>query len=230
MLHVYGEPASQTVLDAYRRRQRTWWHLMLTQAAATSWRASTTRGHAGPARPRVAQGRRQPDGTAPRARAIGRGEDRRLRPPFVDSTRLAVWGWSGGGSSTCTSNVPRTDADRRRHGGRAGGNVHNYDTIYQESVRRAAEHDEAASPDASPLYYAEGLRGDLLVHGRRRRSNVTISSTEQLINALVAANKPFTDDGIPNRTHGRSSRARARRHPVRPADAFLNEHIPSGPR
>jgi dipeptidyl-peptidase-4 len=109
-------------------------------------------------------------------------------------------------------------------------NVHNYDTIYQERYVGLPSTDEPAYHDASPLYYADGLRGDLLVVHGSGDDNVHYQSTEQLINALVAANKPFTMMEYPNRTHGIFEGPGTRVHLFNLLTRFLNEHIPSGPR
>jgi len=53
----------------------------------------------------------------------------------------------------------------------------------------------------SPLTYVSGFRGNLLlVHGSGD-DNVHYQNSEMLINALVAADKPFTMMEYPNRTH-----------------------------
>ena len=53
----------------------------------------------------------------------------------------------------------------------------------------------------SPLSYVKGMRGNLLlVHGGGD-DNVHYQNSEMLINALVAANRPFEMMEYPNRTH-----------------------------
>ena len=53
----------------------------------------------------------------------------------------------------------------------------------------------------SPITFAPQLRGDLLVVHGSGDDNVHYQGTERLVNALVAANKPFTMMVYPNRTH-----------------------------
>ena len=75
--------------------------------------------------------------------------------------------------------------------------VHNYDTIYQERYVGLPSTDSAAYRDASAVNFATGLRGDLLVVHGSGDDNVHYQGTEQLINALVAARKAISDDGVP---------------------------------
>ena len=59
------------------------------------------------------------------ARVIG-------RRPYVDSTRMGVWGWSGGGSSTLLLMFRAPDVYKVGMSVAPVADVHNYDTIYQE--------------------------------------------------------------------------------------------------
>ena len=76
-----------------------------------------------------------------------------------------------------------------------------YDTIYQERYMGLPQENEAAYHDGSPLFFADSLRGNLLVVHGSGDDNVHFQGTERLINALVAANRPFTLMVYPNRTH-----------------------------
>jgi len=76
----------------------------------------------------------------------------------------------------------------------------------------------------SPIWHAEGLRGDLLlVHGTGD-DNVHVQNTEALINALVAANKQFTLMEYPNRTHGIFG-GNTSRHLRRLLTDYILEHL-----
>jgi dipeptidyl-peptidase-4 len=108
--------------------------------------------------------------------------------------------------------------------------VHDYDTIYQERNVGLPSTDEAAYRDASAVYFAKGLKGDLLVVHGSGDDNVHYQGTEQLINALVAAGKPFQMMEYPNRTHGIFEGAGTRTHLFNLLTRYLNEHLPLGAR
>ncbi|HEX3865852.1 MAG TPA: DPP IV N-terminal domain-containing protein, partial [Gemmatimonadaceae bacterium] len=225
LFYVYGEPAEQTVVDEYTA-QTYLWHVMLTQRGYIV-ASVDNRGTPGPrgrewrkmVRNQIGALRVREQSAA--ARAIG-------RLPFVDSTRIGVWGWSGGGSSTLHLMFRAADVYRVGMAVAPVANVHNYDTIYQERYVGLPSTDEAAYRDASPLYYADGLRGDLLVVHGSGDDNVHYQSTEQLINALVADNKPFTMMEYPNRSHGIYEGPGTRVHLFNLLTRFLNEHLAAG--
>jgi dipeptidyl-peptidase-4 len=108
--------------------------------------------------------------------------------------------------------------------------VHNYDTIYQERYVGLPSTDEAAYRDASAVNFANGLRGDLLVVHGSGDDNVHFQGTEQLINALIAAGKPFQMMEYPNRTHGIFEGRGTRTHLFNLLTRYLKEHLPAGPR
>ncbi len=226
LFHIYGEPAGSTVTDRYGGA--TWlWHLMLTQQGyivasvdqrgtpapkGRAWRKAV-RGQSGALRVRE---------QSAAARAIG-------RLPYVDSTRLGVWGWSGGGSSTLLLMFRAPDVYRMGMSVAPVPDVRNYDTIYQERYVGLPTTDSLAYRDASALHFAAGLKGDLLlVHGTGD-DNVHYQGTEQLIDALVAAGKPFQMMAYPNRSHGIYEGEGTTRHVYDLLTRYLRAHLPAGP-
>ena len=79
----------------------------------------------------------------------------------------------------------------------------------------------------SPITFAKNLRGNLLlVHGSGD-DNVHFQNSEVLINALVAANKPFTMMDYPGRTHCLCEGEGTRVHMFNLLTRYLNEHLPT---
>ncbi len=64
--------------------------------------------------------------------------------PYVDATRLGVWGWSDGGSMTLHLLFRSPDVYRDGMAVAPVANVHNYDTIYQERYVGLPQDHEAA--------------------------------------------------------------------------------------
>src|SRR4051812_17632485 len=77
-----------------------------------------------------------------------------------------------------------------------------YDTIYQERHMGLPQDNPEDYKQGSPITFAEGLKGDLLVVHGTGDDNVHYQGTERLINKLIAANKQFQMMAYPNRTHG----------------------------
>jgi dipeptidyl-peptidase-4 len=225
---IYGEPASQTVRDAWGGYD-WFWHLMLTQQGYIV-ASVDNRGTPGPHGRAWRRAMLNQMGTlrvqeqAAAARSIVR-----LRP-YVDSTRVGVWGWSGGGSSTLLLMFRAPDVYKVGMAVAPVSDVRDYDTIYQERYVGLPTTDAAAYYDASAVNFVSGLKGDLLVVHGSGDDNVHFQGTEQLINALVAAGKPFQMMEYPNRTHGIYEGRGTRVHLFNLLTRYLEEHLPPGAR
>ena len=75
-----------------------------------------------------------------------------------------------------------------------------YDTIYQERYMGLPQETRGI-PGGSPINFAEGLKGRLLVVHGSGDDNVHYQGTERLVNRLVELGKPFDFMAYPNRTH-----------------------------
>jgi len=227
LFHVYGEPWSLTVTDSYGGSN--WlWHLMLTQqgylVASVDQRGTPSpKGRAWRKAVLNKIGALRVEEQSAAARIIA-------RRPYVDSTRVGVWGWSGGGSSTLHLMFRAPDVYKVGMSVAPVPDVHNYDTIYQERYVGLPQTDSAAYFDASPINYVKGLQGDLLVVHGSGDDNVHYQGTEQLINRLIAENKPFQMMEYPNRTHGIFEGRNTRTHLYNLLTRYLAEHLPPGPR
>ena len=223
LFHVYGEPAGQTVQDAWGGGQYLW-HLMLAQQGyivasvdnrgtppprGRAWRKSVYRkiGILATA-----------DQTAA-ARAIA-------QRPYVDASRIGVWGWSGGGSMTLNLLFRSPDVYRMGMAVAPVTDLRFYDTIYTERYMGLPQDNADDYRQASPVTFANALRGDLLlVHGSGD-DNVHFQNSETLINALVAAGKPFQMMDYPNRTHCICERQGTTLHLYSLLTRYLEEHLP----
>jgi len=196
--HVYGEPASQTALDIWGGGNYLW-HLMLTQQGYVV-ASLDNRGTPAP------RGREFRKVVYRRVGTITSGDQaaalRTMRSwPWVDSTRIGVWGWSGGGSTTLNLMFRHADLYRTGMAVAPMADIRLYDTIYQERYYGLPQQNAADYTEGSSLTFADRLRGNLLVVHGSGDDNVHYASTERLVNALVAANRPFTMMAYPNRTH-----------------------------
>ena len=77
-----------------------------------------------------------------------------------------------------------------------------YDNIYTERYNGLPQQNAKGYDAGSPITYAKGLKGDLLlVHGTGD-DNVHLQNTEAMVNAFVEANVQFRLFTYPNRNHG----------------------------
>ena len=101
-----------------------------------------------------------------------------------------------------------------------------YDTIYQERYMGLLPANAEDYRQASPINFAEGLKGDLLVVHGSGDDNVHYQGTERLINRLIALNKQFQMMAYPNRTHSISEGENTSRHLYGLLTDYLTEHLP----
>ncbi len=76
----------------------------------------------------------------------------------------------------------------------------------------------------------KGLEGNLLIVHGTGDDNVHYQGFERLVNALVAADKPFTMMSYPNRSHGISEGLNTSRHLYGLLTRYLEENLPLGPK
>jgi dipeptidyl-peptidase-4 len=149
---------------------------------------------------------------------------------FIDAARIGIWGWSGGGSMTLNMMFRYPEIYKTGMSVAPVANQRYYDTIYQERYMGLPQQNAEDYKRGSPITFADKLQGNLLlVHGTGD-DNVHYQNTEALINALVAANKPFTLMSYPNRTHSISEGPNTMRHLFELLTRYLRENLPAGPR
>jgi dipeptidyl-peptidase-4 len=120
--------------------------------------------------------------------------------PQLDKDRVAIWGWSNGGSMTLYA---MTHSERFRAGVAVAPVTDqlNYDSIYTERYMGLLKDDKAGYEQSDVTQNAEKLHGALLlVHGTSD-DNVHFQNSVQMINALIDAGKQFRLMIYPNKTH-----------------------------
>jgi dipeptidyl-peptidase-4 len=226
VFYVYGEPASSTVEDKYGEHRN---FLYKGDMAADgyiqvgidnrgtpslkgrTWRKSIYR----------KIGRINITDMAQAAKKI-------LQQPYCDKDRVAVWGWSGGGSSTLNLMFQYPDIFKTGIAIAAVGNQLFYDNIYQERYMGLPQENKQDFIDGSPITYAKGLKGNLLyVHGTGD-DNVHYSNAEVLLNELIKYNKQFQFMAYPNRTHSISEGEGTSLHLSTLYTNFLQKNCPAG--
>jgi dipeptidyl-peptidase-4 len=151
-----------------------------------------------------------------------------LKWPYVDTSRVAVWGWSGGGSATLDLMFQYPEIYKTGISIAAVGNQLTYDNIYQERYMGLPQENMEDFIKGSPITYAKNLRGHLLyVHGTGD-DNVHYNNAEKLINELIANGKQFQMMSYPNRTHGISEGKGTSAHLQQLYTDFLRMYCPPG--
>jgi dipeptidyl-peptidase-4 len=153
-----------------------------------------------------------------------------LKWSFVDPERIAVWGWSGGGSATLNLMFQYPEIYKTGISGAAVANQLTYDNIYQERYMGLPQENLEDFVNGSPLTHAKNLLGNLLyIHGTAD-DNVHYQNADMLINELIKHNKQFQVMPYPNRSHGISGGDAAYLHLSTLYTNYLKQYCPPGGR
>lgn len=162
------------------------------------------------------------------ARDQAMGAKEILRLPYVDKDRIAVWGWSGGGSMTLNLLFQYPEIYSAGIAIAAVANELTYDNIYQERYMGLPAENREDFIAGSPITHAKNLRGKLLyIHGTGD-DNVHYQNAEMLINELIKHKKIFQMMAYPNRTHGIYEGEGTSEHLSALYTQFLKENCPPG--
>ena len=105
-----------------------------------------------------------------------------------------------------------------------------YDTIYQERYMGLPDANDKGYRAGSPIHFAEGLRGRLLLIHGTGDDNVHYQGTERLVNRLIELKKPFDMMVYPNRSHSISEGPGTSLHVYSAIARYIVEHLPAGPK
>lgn len=228
LVYVYGEPYLQTVLDRWGAAQ-TDFHRVI----ADTGYVVVSIDNRGTACPKGAAWRRSifgslgPLSTEDQAAALKKLAE---MEPYVDLSRVAIWGWSGGGSNTLNAMFRKPDL---YHVGIAvvpKPQPWLYNAWFQEIYMRTREVNPDGYERSAPINFAEGLKGKLLIMTGSGETNTHIQIIEGLVDRLIELGKPFDYMVYPNRDHGLREGKGTVVHVRMTILRYLVENLPRGPR
>jgi dipeptidyl-peptidase 4 len=122
--------------------------------------------------------------------------------PFIDGSRMGLWGWSYGGYTTALAMTKGAGTFKMGIAVSPVTNWRFYDTIYTERYLQTPQLNPAGYDDNSPLTHADKLEGKfLLIHGTGD-DNVHVQNSILFQNALIHAGKQFQSFYYPDKNHG----------------------------
>jgi len=226
LVFVYGEPAAQTVLDEW-----SGWNFFFNRAVAAEGYIVVSFDTPGTPAPKGRAWRKSVYGAI--HPVVVKNQTAAIRAllgarPYLDASRVGVWGWSGGGSSTLNLMFRSPDVYKLGMAVAPVPDLRLYDTIYQERYMGLPLQNVEGYKNSSAINFAEGLRGHLLIVHGSGDDNVHYSGTELLMDRLIELGKPFDFMEYPNRTHSISQGAGTTYHLYSLLLRYLEEHMPAG--
>jgi dipeptidyl-peptidase-4 len=197
-MYVYGGPGSQTVKNQWSWSNYLWFRMLAQEGYVVV--SADNRGTGGRGRDFRAVtyeklGRVETDDQIAAAMHLG-------EMPFVDKSRIGIFGWSYGGYMSSLCITRGADVFKTAIAVAPVTNWKFYDNIYTERYMGTLETNPNGYDDNAPMKFADQLKGKyLLVHGTAD-DNVHWQNAAEMINALVKANKQFDQFIYPDRNHG----------------------------
>jgi dipeptidyl-peptidase-4 len=228
IVYVYGEPASVTVVDRWGGTRALFHRALANEGyVIASFDNRGTPAPKGAAWRKVVYGSVGDLSSKEQAAAV-----RALAAthPYIDVARVGVWGWSGGGSNTLNCMFRFPDVFKVGVSVAPVPDQRLYDTIYQERYMGLPQDNAEGYRIGSPISFADGLKGKLLVIHGSGDDNVHYQGTERLANKLVDLGKPFDFMVYPNRTHAISEGAGTSLHVQSLIARYFLDHLPPGPK
>lgn len=200
LMYTYGGPALQAVCNQWEddARKRNLWHEMMAQEGyivfAVDNRGTPGRGDD------FEQAIYRQWGTVDIQDKIA-GVKYLQKLPYVDSSRIGIWGWSHGAYMTCMCMLKGADYFKTGIAVAPPTDWNNYDSVYTERYMGKPQDNAEGYRVSSTLNYVDNLKGRLLVIHGTADDNVHISNTMQLIYALENSRKPFDLMIYPQKKH-----------------------------
>ena len=226
LFNVYGEPAAQTVMD--RWGSETLFHRAVANegyliASVDNQGTPAPKGRAWRKCIYGAVGVLSSQQQVAAVRTIARERS------YVDADRVAVWGWSGGGTNTLNLMFRSPDVYKVGISVAPVPDQRIYDSIYQERYMGLPQDNVEGYKSASAINFAEGLQGRLLLMHGSGDDNVHFAGSELLVNRMIELGKSFEFMAFPNRTHAISEEAGTTLFLFKRLARHLTTYLPAGP-
>ncbi len=220
LMYQYSGPGSQEAADRFPVRDYFWHHMLAQKGyivVCVDGRGTGFRGEAFCKSTYLQLGRYESDDQIAAAKYLA-------KQPYVDGSRIGIWGWSFGGFMSSTCMFKGADVFKAGIAVAPVTNWRYYDNIYTERYMRTPAENASGYDDNAPEKMVQGLRGKyLLIHGTGD-DNVHFQNAAMLVNALIRADKEYDSEFYPNRAHGISG-GNTRYHLYRRMTEFITENL-----
>jgi len=143
--------------------------------------------------------------------------------PYVDKSKIAIWGWSFGGFNTLMSLCEGRGVFNCGVAVAPVTDWRFYDTVYTERYMRTPQ-ENGSGYDCSPLHRYQKMQGDVLIIHGLADDNVHFQNTAELTEALTQADIPFDMATYTNRNYSIYG-GKTRLHLVRRMEKYLDSHL-----
>ena len=198
LMHQYSGPGSQQVDNAWNSSD-DYFHYMLTQEGyiivTVDGRGTGYKGAEFKKCTYKELGKFEVEDQIDAAKVMG-------SYPYVDASRIGIWGWSFGGFMSSNCILKGNDVFKTAIAVAPVTTWRLYDSIYTERFMQTPAENASGYDENSPINHVKKLKGNyLLIHGTAD-DNVHVQNTMLMVDALVRANKQFDWAIYPDKNHG----------------------------
>ena len=197
-MYQYSGPGSQQVANTWNTANDYWYYMLADEGYIVLCVDGRGTGYKGSEFKKITQkqlGKYELEDQIDAAKTVG-------NYPYVDKTRIGIWGWSFGGYMSANCILKANDVFKMAIAVAPVTNWRFYDSIYTERYMQTPQENASGYDDNSPINYASQLKGKfLLIHGSGD-DNVHVQNSMQMMEALIQANKQFDSQIYPDKNHG----------------------------
>jgi dipeptidyl-peptidase 4 len=198
LMYQYSGPGSQQVANDWLDTN-DYWYMMLSQmgyiVVCVDGRGTGFKGSNFKKCTQKELGKYEVEDQIDAAKVIG-------NYPYVDKTRIGIWGWSYGGFMSSNCILKGADVFKMAIAVAPVTNWRFYDTVYTERYMQTPQENASGYDENSPINHVDKLKGKyLLIHGSGD-DNVHFQNSMQMMEALIQANKQFDSQIYPDKNHG----------------------------
>ncbi len=221
LMYQYSGPGSQSVKNSWNSSNDYWYQMLAQQGYIIACVDGRGTGYKGRDFKKVTYkelGKFEVEDQIAAAKKLA-------KIPYVDANNIGIWGWSYGGFMSSNCLLKGSDVFSTAIAVAPVTSWRFYDSVYTERYMQTPQENASGYDENSPINHADKLQGNyLLVHGTGD-DNVHVQNTMRMVNALVAANKPFDFFIYPDRTHGIYKGKNTRLHLYTKMTAFIQQHL-----
>jgi dipeptidyl-peptidase-4 len=197
-MYQYSGPGSQQVNNEWSNHDDFWFMMLTQQGYIVACVDGRGTGYKGADFKKVTYkqlGKYEVEDQIDAAKVIG-------NYPYVDKSRIGIWGWSYGGFMSSNCILKGNDVFKMAIAVAPVTNWRFYDSVYTERYMQTPQENPSGYDNNSPINFVEKLKGKyLLIHGSGD-DNVHVQNSMQMMEALIQANKQFDSQIYPDKNHG----------------------------
>lgn len=197
LMYVYGGPGHQLAVNRWMGGNYFWFQSLANSGymiVCTDGRGTGFRGEQFKKSTYLQLGKYEIEDQITVAKDLG-------KLPYVDASRIGIWGWSFGGYMSSLGISKGADVFKAAIAVAPVTNWRYYDNIYTERFMRTPQENGKNYDDNSPINHVEKIKGKyLLIHGTAD-DNVHFQNSVEMVDAMIRKSVKYDVEFYPNKNH-----------------------------